>query len=86
MRLAAATHNDSRLSFSTLSAFTQPNRESHQSAWHAPVQKVVERVDVDQHAVGQRGSAVPLQTFVEQLLGVGRDGSRAHALQQSCAP
>ncbi|MEP7309474.1 MAG: cytochrome c peroxidase [Acidobacteriota bacterium] len=37
-------------------------------------------------AVGQRGNAVPLQTFAELLAGVGRDGSRAHTLNQSCAP
>ena len=36
--------------------------------------------------VGRGGNAVPLQTFSEQLQGIGRDGSRAHALQQSCAP
>ena len=37
-------------------------------------------------AVGQAGNAAPLQTFAEQLLGAGRDGSRAHALQQPCVP
>jgi len=37
-------------------------------------------------AVGQMGSTAPLQTFVELLLGIGRDGSRAHTLQQSCSP
>ena len=37
-------------------------------------------------AVGRNGSAVPLQTFAELLTGVGRDGSRAHALQRTCAP
>jgi hypothetical protein len=37
-------------------------------------------------AVGQGGNSVPLQTFAEQLAGVGRDGSRAHALQQPCVP
>ena len=37
-------------------------------------------------AVGQNGNTVPLQTFVELLLGVGRDGSRAHTLQQPCVP
>ena len=37
-------------------------------------------------AVGQRGNMVPLQTFSEMLQGIGRDGSRAHALQQSCLP
>jgi len=37
-------------------------------------------------AIGQNGSAVPLQTFAELLSGVGRDGSRAHTLQQSCVP
>jgi cytochrome c peroxidase len=37
-------------------------------------------------AVGQNGNAVPLQTFAEQLAGIGRDGSRAHALQQPCVP
>jgi cytochrome c peroxidase len=37
-------------------------------------------------AVGRNGNGVPLQTFAELLLGVGRDGSRAHALQQTCVP
>ena len=37
-------------------------------------------------AVGQNGNGVPLQTFAELLQGVGRDGSRAHALQQACVP
>jgi cytochrome c peroxidase len=37
-------------------------------------------------AVGQAGNASPLQTFVELLQGIGRDGSRAHTLQQSCIP
>jgi hypothetical protein len=37
-------------------------------------------------AVGSRGNRVPLQTFEELLLGVGDDGSRAHALIQPCAP
>lgn len=37
-------------------------------------------------ASGRAGNAVPLQTFAEQLAGVGRDGSRAHALQQACTP
>jgi cytochrome c peroxidase len=36
--------------------------------------------------VGRNGNAVPLQTFSEQLAGVGRDGSRAHALERSCSP
>lgn len=37
-------------------------------------------------SVGRGGNAVPLQTFAEQLAGIGRDGSRAHSLQQSCVP
>jgi hypothetical protein len=37
-------------------------------------------------AVGQNGNAVPLQTFSELLQGIGRDGSRAHTLQQACVP
>jgi cytochrome c peroxidase len=37
-------------------------------------------------AVGQNGNAVPLQTFAEELQGIGRDGSRAHTLQQTCVP
>jgi hypothetical protein len=37
-------------------------------------------------AVGQGGNSAPLQTFVELLQGVGRDGSRAHTLQQACIP
>jgi hypothetical protein len=36
--------------------------------------------------VGRGGNAVPLQTFAELLTGIGRDGSRAHALQQACVP
>jgi hypothetical protein len=36
--------------------------------------------------VGRNGNAVPLQTFAEQLAGIGRDGSRAHALQDRCTP
>jgi len=37
-------------------------------------------------ATGRNGNTVPLQTFIEQLQGIGRDGSRAHTLQQPCAP
>ena len=37
-------------------------------------------------AVGQGGNAVPLQTFADLLVRVGRDGSRAHTLQQPCVP
>jgi cytochrome c peroxidase len=37
-------------------------------------------------AAGRGGNPVPLQTFTELLQGIGRDGSRAHALQQSCTP
>ena len=37
-------------------------------------------------AAGRGGNVVPLQTFAELLDGVGRDGSRAHALQQPCVP
>ena len=36
--------------------------------------------------VGRAGNTVPLQTFAEQLAGIGRDGSRAHTLQQTCTP
>lgn len=36
-------------------------------------------------AVGAAGNAVPLRTFEEMLLGVGRDGSRANASGASCA-
>ena len=36
--------------------------------------------------VGRGGNTVPLQTFAEQLAGIGRDGSRAHALQERCVP
>lgn len=36
--------------------------------------------------VGSNGNAVPLQSFAEQLAGIGRDGSRAHALQDRCTP
>ena len=34
--------------------------------------------------VGRDGNAVPLQTFEELLLGVGADGTRAHALTDAC--
>ena len=37
-------------------------------------------------AAGSGGNLVPLQTFAEQLQGIGRDGSRAHTLQQPCVP
>ena len=37
-------------------------------------------------AVGRNGNAAPLQTFAELLQGIGRDGSRAHTLQQACVP
>lgn len=37
-------------------------------------------------AVGRQGNPVPLQTFAEQLAGIGADGSRAHTLQQRCGP
>jgi hypothetical protein len=37
-------------------------------------------------AVGRNGNAMPLQTFAEQLAGIGRDGSRAHTLQERCNP
>ena len=37
-------------------------------------------------AVGAGGNGVPLQTFEEQLAGVGRDGSRAHAMATACTP
>jgi hypothetical protein len=36
--------------------------------------------------VGRSGNAAPLQTFAERLQGIGRDGSRAHALERSCVP
>jgi hypothetical protein len=37
-------------------------------------------------AVGRGGHFAPLQTFQEQLLGLGRDGTRAHTLDRACAP
>ncbi len=37
-------------------------------------------------AVGKEGNASPLQTFDELLRGIGRDGSRAHALTEACSP
>ena len=37
-------------------------------------------------AVGKSGGSVPLQTFEELLKGVGKDGSKAHALNESCEP
>ncbi len=35
-------------------------------------------------AVGASGNVAPLQTFEELLLGVGSDGSRAHAMTEAC--
>ena len=37
-------------------------------------------------ASGREGNTVPLQTFEEFLAGVGAQGSRAHAMQESCEP
>ncbi len=37
-------------------------------------------------ASGAGGNAAPLQTFEELLRGTGADGSRAHAMTQSCSP
>ena len=37
-------------------------------------------------AVGKSGGNVPLQSFEELLKGVGKDGSKAHALNESCEP
>ena len=37
-------------------------------------------------AIGRGGNSVPLQTFAEMLQGIGRDGSRAHTMQQPCPP
>jgi cytochrome c peroxidase len=37
-------------------------------------------------ASGKFGNSVPLQTFDELLRGVGSDGSRAHAMAESCTP
>jgi hypothetical protein len=36
-------------------------------------------------AVGKSGNSVPLQTFDELLAGVGKDGTRAHTLTETCA-
>ena len=36
-------------------------------------------------AVGKAGNQVPLQTFEEMLAGTGNDGSRAHALTETCS-
>ena len=36
-------------------------------------------------AVGATGNRVPLQTFDELVRGIGRDGSRAHAMSQECS-
>ena len=36
-------------------------------------------------AVGRTGNQVPLQTFEEMLAGIGNDGSRAHALVETCS-
>jgi len=35
-------------------------------------------------AVGKGGNSVPLQTFEELLNGIGKDGTRAHTLSESC--
>lgn len=37
-------------------------------------------------SVGRNGNAAPLQTFAEQLAGIGGDGTRAHTLQERCVP
>ena len=37
-------------------------------------------------AVGKSGAGVPLQTFEELLKGVGKDGSKAHTLTETCEP
>ena len=37
-------------------------------------------------ASGKSGNTVPLQTFEELLQGIGIDGSRAHALTETCVP
>lgn len=34
--------------------------------------------------VGRNGNSVPLQTFEELLAGIGRDGSRAHHMNDAC--
>lgn len=36
-------------------------------------------------AVGREGNPMPLQTFEEMLLGIGNDGSRAHAMTIPCS-
>jgi cytochrome c peroxidase len=36
-------------------------------------------------SVGAKGNRVPLQTFEELLLGIGKDGSRAHNLTEGCS-
>lgn len=36
-------------------------------------------------AVGKAGNEVPLQTFEEMLASIGNDGSRAHALTETCS-
>jgi hypothetical protein len=35
-------------------------------------------------SVGRNGNTLPLQTFEEMLLGIGNDGSRAHAMTTPC--
>lgn len=35
--------------------------------------------------VGAKGNSAPLQTFEELLLGIGKDGSRAHSLTEACS-
>lgn len=37
-------------------------------------------------ATGRGGHGAPLQTFEELLRGAGRDGSRAHAMNEACVP
>lgn len=46
MKLAASAKTKP-VAVSTLSEFTQPNRGTHQPPWHAPVQKVIDRVDTE---------------------------------------
>lgn len=46
MRLAGEQKTSGRV-FSTLSELVTPDRPNHQPAWHAPVQKVIDRVDTE---------------------------------------
>lgn len=46
MQLVAATQNNRRRLFSTMSEAVEPHRAHHQTSWHQPVQEIASRVNV----------------------------------------